>query len=82
MSVAAMKDQPSTWPEVLDYMRMKYTYAPSDWRMGQAYFNALYEIYPEIADMVRATDADPFQANKPNDPRMVKFIDTIMPYFI
>lgn len=30
------------------------------WRRGQALFNALYEVHPELADRVRMTEADPF----------------------
>ena len=30
------------------------------WRKGQTLFNALYEIYPELADEMRGTQFDPF----------------------
>lgn len=32
----------------------------NDWRMGQAYFNALYALYPDTANEIRGTDLDPF----------------------
>lgn len=31
-----------------------------DWRMGQVYFNCLWEFRPEIANKIRATKLDPF----------------------
>lgn len=30
------------------------------WREGQAFFNALYDLYPEIANEIRATKYDMF----------------------
>lgn len=32
----------------------------ADLRKGQSFFNALYEMYPDIADEVRGTPVDPF----------------------
>ena len=32
-------------------------------RLGQALFNNLYKSHPELADSIRATDADPFHNN-------------------
>ena len=29
-------------------------------RQGQAMFNILYEMYPELAEQIRGTDLDPF----------------------
>lgn len=31
-----------------------------EWRTGQTAFNVLYDIRPELADAVRATELDPF----------------------
>jgi hypothetical protein len=62
-------------------MRNYYQSAPGDWRLGQAYFNALLIIWPEVAELVRATDADPFYADRMHDPKMQRFFDVIMPYF-
>lgn len=81
MTVTAVADVPSTWPEVEAYMRSYYQSAPGDWRLGQAYFNALLMIYPEIAELVRGTDADPFYADSVKDPRFQKFYDVVVPYF-
>lgn len=50
-------------------------------RYGQAMFNRLMELYPEIADTVRGTMADPFYATSGNDDRVKRFWDTILPYF-
>lgn len=30
------------------------------WRSGQTYFNVLYDIRPDLADLIRATELDPF----------------------
>ena len=40
------------------------------WRKGQTYFNVLYDMYPEIAEEIRATAYDPFH------------VDTVIPYFL
>lgn len=31
-----------------------------EWRTGQSFFNALYMMYPKVADDVRGTKYDPF----------------------
>lgn len=31
-----------------------------NWRWGQALFNALHGMHPELADLIRGTSADPF----------------------
>jgi phage tail tape-measure protein len=69
-----------TWNELLARMRKRH--AQSDERLGQAYFNVLYAAEPELADMVRATDADPFYADSLKDERVEKFFDEIHPYFV
>lgn len=33
------------------------------WREGQAYFNVLNRMYPDIADRIRGTVIDPFHAD-------------------
>lgn len=79
--LTAMAELPVTWIEVYDYMHLHFlgVYANvKSYRKGQAYFNALYEIYPEVADLIRGTDADPFYT----DNRLAAFYDAIMPYFI
>lgn len=40
-----------------------YNRQHSEQRLGQAFFNALYEIRPELADSIRATPFDPFYNN-------------------
>ena len=34
-----------------------------DWRMGQTCFNVLYELYPNIANKLRGSSANPFYNN-------------------
>jgi hypothetical protein len=31
-----------------------------NWRLGQCFFNSLYEIKPELANILRGTSYDPF----------------------
>jgi hypothetical protein len=35
-----------------------------EWRKGQAYFNALHEVHPELADEIRGGNLDPFYQDK------------------
>lgn len=78
---------PNTWTEVEAYMRHHFQEysdgGKNDYRLGQAYFNALYEIYPEVAELVRGTLDDPFYTGKQiGDQAMARFFDAIMPYFV
>jgi hypothetical protein len=38
--------------------------ANPSWRLGQTMFNVLYEHYPELANNIRGTEADPFYNNQ------------------
>lgn len=83
-TAVADPELPATWPEVKAYMQRHYQFGTNqdkDYRLGQAYFNALYEIYPEVADLIRGTPADPFYAQVFTDRRFELFFDTIIPYF-
>lgn len=40
-----------------------------DWRNGQAAFNVLYSMHPELAQEIRGTDLDPFY----DDSRLYAF---------
>ena len=44
-----------------------------EWRKGQAYFNYLYQLHPDVADEIRETEYDPFY----NDSRIEKFLNKI-----
>lgn len=37
------------------------------WRYGQALFNALVDLRPDIADEIRGTPLDPFEKKKKSD---------------
>lgn len=80
-TIAPAFDQPSTWPQMEAAMRDRYLNI-SDERLGQAYFNALAIAWPEVAETVRGTMGDPFYAESFADPRMQRFFDMIMPYFV
>jgi hypothetical protein len=44
------------------------------WRYGQALFNILLDVRPDLAEQVRGTDKDPFYAlGNTNDPRLIAF---------
>ena len=43
------------------------------WRKGQAYFNYLYQLHPDVANEIRETEYDPFY----NDSRIDKFLNKI-----
>lgn len=40
------------------------------WRLGQTYFNVLYECRPDLANAIRGTSIDPF------------YVDELMPAFL
>ena len=44
-----------------------------EWRKGQAYFNYLYQLHPNVASEIRETEYDPFY----NDSRIEKFLNKI-----
>lgn len=52
-------------------MRMKN----KDWRKGQAFFNALHTLFPDVADEIRATDKDPYYVDERLEA-CIKFITT------
>lgn len=43
------------------------------YRYGQALYNVLHEVRPDLARLVHATEADPFYASNSDDQRIVKF---------
>ena len=47
------------------------------WRLGQCQFNALQELYPDVADALYSTLADPLNATEATDERVLKFHETI-----
>lgn len=47
------------------------------YRVGQAMFNVLRAMEPELAEEIRSSDADPFYATTKADPRVVKFSEAI-----
>ena len=80
-TIAPAFDQPSTWIEMLQAIQERQQ--RTDERPGQAAFNAVALAWPEVAQVVGNTiGADPFYAEKDNDPRMIKFIELVRGYFI
>lgn len=48
-----------------------------DWRIGQTYFNVLYEFDHELADRIRTTEFDPFF----DDNKLDAFFTFLSPHF-
>lgn len=46
-------------------------------RYGQAMFNHLCEVRPDLSEQVRGTDKDPFYVESLSDPRWDRFVDFI-----
>jgi|GEM_PF-3935375 hypothetical protein len=46
-----------------------------NWRYGQALFNVLFDMYPNSANKVRGTNADPFYAKNTKSPQVGEFMD-------
>lgn len=41
-------------------LHIKVQNKPKEWRLGQAYFNYAYELYPQDVDIIRGTEYDCF----------------------
>lgn len=44
-----------------------------DYRTGQALFNALHSLYPEVANEIKGTDVDPYYSDQ-NIAKCIKHI--------
>ena len=44
-------------------LRSRVSQKPKDWRLGQAYFNYAYQMFPEEVDKLRGTDYDCFYSD-------------------
>jgi len=53
----------NTW-EIFDYVQAGMLARHKTWRAGQALFNALLRVRPDLAEEIRGTDLDPFHDNK------------------
>ncbi len=47
------------------------------YRRGQALFNVLHEVRPELANKIRATPTDPFHSTGAGDPKYVSAVEYI-----
>ena len=63
------KEEISDVVELANDMQLKH----EDYRWGQAFFNALYMLFPDVANSIRATDKDPFYNNDKVD-KCIEFI--------
>jgi hypothetical protein len=57
--------------------RLTASYIKDGQRTGQAYFNALHRVDPELANLIRTTDLDPFYRNE----RVQSFIRKVYEYW-
>lgn len=64
-----------TWSED-EFVRLwnnRYRHPESEERLGQSAFNTLYKLDPDLANMIRGTNADPFH----DSARVGIFLKTI-----
>ena len=54
-------------------LHLKVMNKPKEWRMGQAYFNYAYEMFPNETDKLRGTQYDCFYL----DERIPKFLEEL-----
>ena len=54
-------------------LHIKVMNKPKEWRMGQAYFNYAYEMYPNEVDKLRDTQYDCFYL----DEKIPKFLEEL-----
>jgi hypothetical protein len=60
------------------YKKARMVRRKTGWRYGQALFNTLLEVRPDLAEQVRGTDKDPFFSyGGIGDPRLYAFGDFI-----
>lgn len=60
------------------YSQVRLEAKDRGWRIGQALFNVLMEVRPDLSARMRATSFDPFFADSPKDHRYeaaIKFIE-------
>lgn len=54
-------------------LHIKVQNKPEEWRLGQAYFNYAYELYPDETEELRGTDCDCFY----NDNKIPDFLEKL-----
>lgn len=54
-------------------LHIKVQNKPKDWRLGQAYFNYAYELYPNETNQIRGTNNDCFY----NDEKIPEFLNEL-----
>lgn len=63
--------------EFFDYQKLvrEVNKENPNWRIGQTYFNVLYQLYPDLADEIRGSSIDPFHTN--NEEKLYDFFKYI-----
>ena len=64
--------EPISYHGYLDLVRLAHDAHPQ-WRAGQALFNVLHRIRPDLSERVRATKLDPFNRDTRN-PAFLNFV--------
>lgn len=54
-------------------LHIKVQNKPEEWRLGQAYFNYAYELYPEETNQLRGTEYDCFY----DDNKILIFLEKL-----
>lgn len=57
----------------MTHLHIKVMNKPNEWRMGQAYFNYAYEMFPNETDKLRGTQYDCFYL----DERIPQFLEEL-----
>jgi len=55
-------------------LHIKVLNKPKEWRVGQAYFNYAYELYPKETDKIRGTEDDCFY----DDSKIPQFLNRLV----
>jgi len=66
----------NTWGEFCEAAEAAYRNNP-EWRRGQAWFNTLYTLHPEVAEQFRGAPDDPFY----QDSKLDAFCERLSTYF-
>lgn len=58
-----------------DVANMAYGHMGQRLRYGQIAFNMLNDVRPELASLIRGTEADPYYCDRTREPEFQNFID-------
>lgn len=59
------------------FTQVRKTASAYNWRIGQALFNVLFDVRPDISEAIRATGNDPFFSETVEDKRYQAALEVI-----